>query len=435
MSKIYTTARLTTQETLMLPSERDRRNYGGGQNTEYYREFAENYGLVFSLLDSFPRKNVNDPNPSYGYESYDIAVERGFYMASTVACSALAGGATGGVLNGVKIQKTLGGADDVEGIRVNDVISVRSAGNSMLFANFRIEAITDLQTVNLRLLTDKPGFNIAINDTGFISFTAYGENTNSGAPLIKTMQRRYTSCPIMKEAFAYSNDLILMAGSVDFIDEVMRGNYNAQKRFMQSLGNMVYRSTRYSAGSNPQDIFGPPRNDENIIRTSPGLEQAAIWSNNNGINKGLSYFTMPAGSPTFEGFIDIVNKASKNRGGTLNLYCGYEALNIIQKLLRKDDTQSVEVSRLESKYGVKYLSVQTGMATINLIRDNCIGGDPVKDRQAFFIQPGTLGLAVFDEIKIENNIQENDLDGEKHQWKCKIGLKIEKDGVALLQFT
>lgn len=249
------------------------------------------------------------------------------YAASTISCASSAHGTT---FSAVRLTKNSSGSTtsgDLGFLCPGKVITF-FVNNNTTQINFKVTAVTNQTTVDLKLLTNTPGVNIVSTDYGYLSGNLFAEGDSFANDYYTAPFRRYGSMQLfqnnvkmtteeMKQIVKYSGSILEYRRK----SELLKHHTDMEKTILWSGQRYGYANNVYGFENNDVAQFGANGRE---VKTASIYQVATQPSSFYRDGKARAFY-QPKSSNTIGKMQNIVDTITKYQKGSIIWLCGREA--------------------------------------------------------------------------------------------------------------
>jgi len=248
-------------------------------------------------------------------------------------------------------------------------------------------------------------------DTGWIIGNANAEGATSPDSLMYDPEERFNYTQIFRTPLEHTRTAIktrLRTG--DQVVEARREALELHSIEIEKAFIFGLRTQRIGANGKPERTTGGIRNflTTNVVdyRTSgngPWLTGGEAW---------------------FDSYLEQLFRFGQQEKLAL---CGSGAVKGLNDLAKARGR--FELTKLTKSYGIQVLQWVTPFGTVQLVTHPLFTYQPLTRNSMLFVEPRQLKTRFIDDTAYKPNIQANDLDGEKSEYKSEIGLELNFEQV------
>lgn len=264
----------------------------------------------------------------------------------------------------------------------------------------RITSVTTDALVLTRAFGTTAGAAVAASQVLLVIGNAYAENSASGTSLATQTVKKTNYTQIFRTPFSFSNTLEA--------SKLYGGDYKSNQTKKKGIEHQVKIEEQF--------LFGEPKEDTtNVVRATGGLTYW-VTSNVKTINGGLTYADI----------VDFAQQVSRYGDQSQRLLLAAPVICSAFDLMAQARLFHMTEARV---FGVKLNRITTSHMDFYIKKDVLLSETSTYNSMAFALDMNTLKrrpLAGRD-TKLKMNIQNNDVDGEAHEYVTEVGLQLSNE--------
>jgi len=326
-----------------------------------------------------------------------------------------------GVISDLTVEKTKGGSDDVNYLRVGLVLEFRDAADtSVINAVGVITKVIDQQSIKVKALQSSPT-NIADGDEIYVIGSAMGEGSRSPESAQTELEVVWNSCQTHKTAVEISESL-RRAALRGYSNELAFLRAEAMKEHKVQIERSLLFGKRRNGQSAPANTVTDE--DSKPVRTTLG----AITAIRDYGTSEENYFSVTKATYDYDAFVDDMEALYQyvNMERVKYGFIGSSALAFFSKATASGGFLYNSGLKLEAnpeatkQFGVDVRTLIHPFGRLELVWNPLLRG-PYADTM-LVVDPANIQLVQYRPTVYQTNIQENDRDGIKEQYLSDLGL-------------